>query len=125
MSPYSQLRAAIQRKGGVCTPYEVRHELAAHLSQFAPSLSAWGRKFWGEVMTREEYLALLIRKEKRKKRCANCKCKPCQCHEQAETRTGQVEMYLKNPLAEEHTKFGDWINAFAQKQQEDDYHGEF
>ena len=34
-------------------------------------------------------------------------------------------MYLKNPLAEEHTKFGDWIDDFAKKQQEDDYHGEF
>ena len=41
-------------------------------------------------------------------------------------RTGQVEMYLKNPLAEEQIQsLAIGLMTLKQKQQEDDYHGEF
>lgn len=68
-NPYYALKNAVNhRHGGVCTPYEVRRELAAYLDWQAPRERAWGRKFWAEIMTREEYHALANRRKKRTRR---------------------------------------------------------
>lgn len=125
MSAYADLRTALRRHNGICTAWEVRRELAAYLKQFSvkPPFD------WSEVMTREEYFALVNRRKKRKPKRKKGDADPILfVYESIEDGRQEVKGHLPE-LDEFNDKELAWIDQFAKRQElesEDSaYHGEW
>ena len=125
MTPYDKLCVAIEKHGGVATTWEVRHELKAYFQQFKVlAKNPLNHKVidWNDLYTPEEYNAL-INAPKSKKRCKECKCKPCQCHKLAENSVGQVHLWRESVVNKAHEDFGKAIDEYRKRQREE-YDGE-
>jgi hypothetical protein len=70
MSPYGALKTAVSRRGGVCTPWEVRDALAAYLKQFrVVAKTPEGKRIdWNDLYTREEWFALTNKKKRTRRK---------------------------------------------------------
>ena len=117
---------ATEKYGGVATTWEVRHGTQS----LFPTVQGFEAKNllnhkvidWNDLHTPEEYNAL-INAPKSKKRCKDCKCKPCQCHKLAENSVGQVHLWRENAINREYEESGKWIDEYRKRQQEE-YDGE-
>lgn len=122
-SPYYNLRNAVRhRPGGICTAHEVRRELQAYLDWMAPKERAWGKKFWAEIMTREEYHALANRRKKRKGK-KRVDGELVFTYNSVEGK--QVTAHSDTGLTEVHDADLEWIGEWFRKQNENEYNGEW
>lgn len=120
MTPYSQLRAAVRRKGGICTPWEVRRELQAYLIQFRVKCPI----DWSQIMTREEWFASVTKKKKRPRRKKGDPDPVLYVYDTVEDE--RVEARLHSPtLDSQYAADFEWLDEFVKRQEGDMYYGEF
>lgn len=130
MTPFYALKNAVNHKGKVCTPWEVRRELANYLQQFpvVPKNTQGKVIDWNDLYTRDEWFAQ-VNKKKKKPRRRKGEADPVK-HIYTTVSQEQLELREHNPnLDETHVTDLDWIDAIARRQRNeieaDAYHGEW
>jgi hypothetical protein len=127
LSAYHALRQAVRARGGIATAWEVQRELLAYLGQF--KVKAPNGIVWSDIYTREEYHALVNRRKKRKpKRKRNEHGELVMQYESIGLGTVEAAVTGAPKLVvseEDYRSDLDWIDAFARREYENEYHGEF
>ncbi len=131
MTPYYALKNAVHHLGGVCTPWEVRRELANYLQQFkVVAKDPFSHKVidWNDLYTREEWFAQ-VNKKKKKPRRKKGESDPVK-HVFETIEGKQLELRGHNPdLDDTAVSDLDWIDALRDRQnmeaEADAYHADW